>query len=354
MRNENIEKAVDLLIEKIDDISRGVEPPVPTASKLKSLFDQVKVQSGSVRLACAFFVSYSYIDHTWDFKTVPVGIRGKYGDKRLSVALTSRHVTFHNSVTAFGENLGTKGNVRNFVLSTDPRFSGFLTGLSKLTIEERKSLVNHVAWVIHSSIVLPKALPDLPRNYLTYARSLNLCEILLEIHSEGHIQQFLVAAFLEIHRKRFGHRVLTHHPHASDKFDRTKGDIEEFRDYGLVAAYEVTVRDDWKNRLTDFETKMREAGLHKYVIFASNVRSDVQLRPAKNLIDYVDKLGYDLAIVDILDFFSVFCAELTNEELVSAFNRAYQLLSDPDLSGRSDFMEKYRAATNEWLDSRRF
>lgn len=352
MRNENVEKAVDLLIQLVDKLANGESLGPPPSKKIKNLFDvHVESHGGSVRLACAFLVAYSTVDSSWDFKSVPTGVRGKYGDKRLAGELTFRHVTFHKNITAFGENLGWKGAVKQFDLSKDPRFSGFLLILKSLSNGELKSLVNHVAWRLQSSRVLPQALPPLPSSYLSYARSLDLCEKLISVPSEGHIQQFLVAAFIEVHRKRYGHRVITHHPHASDKFDGTKGDIEEFRDYDLVAAYEVTVRDDWKNRLADFGKKVSEGRLPKYVIFASNVRNDPELYPAARLIDFVERLSFDLAVVDLSDFFAVFCAELYREEIAEAFNRAYQMLSDPSLSGRDDFLTKYRNVMDEWLES---
>ena len=352
MRNENVEKAARLLIELVDKLTDGESLGAPASSRIKNVFDNhVEPHGGSVRLACAFLAAYSVIDSDWDFTSVPTGIRGKYGDKLLAGELTFRHVTFHKSITAFGENLGWKGAVRQFNLSKDTRFSNFLSDLKSLSEQDRKSLVNHIAWRLQSSRVVPQALPPLPSSYLSYARSLYLCEKLIAIPSEGHIQQFLVAAFIEVHRKRFGHRVVTHHPHASDRFDGTKGDIEEFRDYDLVAAYEVTVRDDWKNRLADFGKKVSEGSLPKYVIFASNVRSDSELYPAVKLIEFVDRLSFDLAIVDLTDFFSVFCAELYREEIGEAFNRAYELLSDPRLCGRDDLIKKYRAVTDEWLES---
>lgn len=351
MRNENVQGAVELLISLVDRLSQGEDLGRPATAHLKSFFDNhVDAHGGSVRLACAYLAAYSLVDPEWDFKSIPMGTRGQYGDKRLAGELTFRHVTFHKSITAFGENLGWKGNVRQFDLSTDPRFSSFVEGLQRLERDQRESLVSHIAWKLHSSRVLPQALPPLPRTYLSYAKSLDLCERLMAIRSEGHIQQFLVAAFLEVHRKRFGHRITTHHPHASDKFDGTKGDIEEFRDYELVAAYEVTVRSDWKNRLADFGKKVSEANLPKYVIFASGVRSDPDLFPAARLIDFVDRLSFDLAVVDLSDFFTVFCAELYREEIGLAINRAYQMLADPRLSGRDDFLVKYRAVTDAWLD----
>lgn len=352
MRNVHVQEAVDLLIEHIDKLSEGEAIGTPTPRAVKQIFDDhIEGHGGSVTLACAFLATYSLTDTGWDFNSVPTGIRGKYGDKRLAAELTFRHVTLHKSITAFGENLGWKGNVRSFQLSSDTRFSEFLSNLKKLGLEERRSLVRHIAWRLYESRIVPKALPKLPSNYLSYARSLALCETLLAIPSEGHIQQFLVAAFLEVHRRRLGNRIVTHHPHASDKFDGTTGDIEEFRDYELVAAYEVTVRSDWKNRLADFASKVEEASLPKYIIFASNVRNDPDLFPAANLVNFVERLHFDLAIVDLLDFFSVFCAELQHEEIEQVINRAYEFLCEPRLCGRADFIAKFREATDQWLES---
>ena len=352
MRNENVERAVALIIGLLDRLSDGETLGKPAPRQIKELFDvHVEAHGGSVRLACAFLAAYAVVDTSWDFKSIPTGIRGQYGDKRLAGELTFRHVTFHKNITAFGENLGWKGAVRQFDLSQDSRFSSFLAGLEKLTVEQKSILLNHIGWRLHASRVVPQALPPLPSTYLSYARSLSLCEKLLVVPSEGHIQQFLVAAFLEVHRKRFGHRISTHHPHASDKFDGTTGDIEEFRDSDLVAAYEVTVSGDWKNRLADFGTKVSEGILPKYVIFAAGIRGDSELRPASRLIEFVERLPFDLAVVDLLDFFSVFCAELNRDEIGQAFNRTYQLLSDPRLSGREDILLLYRSVTNEWLES---
>jgi len=352
VRNERIESAVDLLIELVDNLAGGEVLGDPAPNSIRSVFDDhVESQGGSVRLACAFFTAYAVVDPGWDFKSVPTGVRGKYGDKRLANELTLRHVTFHKSITAFGENLGWKGAVRQFDLSQDERFAPFLAGLRSLNRRQRTALLNHVAWRLSSSRETPAALPPLPATYLSYARSLSLCEQLLAVKSEGHVQQFLVAAFLEIHRKRFGHRIVTHHPHASDKFDGTAGDIEEYRDYDLIAAYEVTVRDDWKNRLSDFQTKALEGKLTRYVILASGVRTDHDLHPASRLIEFVDQLAFDLAVVDLSDFFCVFCAELSRDELAAAFNRAYALLAEPRLSGRSDFLAKFRSVTDAWLGS---
>lgn len=354
MRNVSVEQAVDRIIDRFDRLAKGEALGPPPSVSVKAIFDShVEGHGGSVRLACAYLTAYSTIDNTWDFKSVPTGTRGVYGDKKLANALTLRHVTFHKSITAFGENLGWKGNVREFDLSKDGRFWPYLVGLKALSNADKEALLNHIVWVLFASRVVPKALPPLPNSYLSYAKSLALCERLVAIPSEGHIQQFLVAAFLAVHRRRYGHRIATHHPHASDKFDGTCGDIEEFKDDELVAAYEVTVRNDWKNRLSDFGKKAASGRVAKYVIFASGVRSDADLCPAERLIEFVGHLPYDLAVVDLGDFFAVFCAELSREDIALALNTTYQYLCDPSLSGRNDLQKAFLAVTDAWLEAAR-
>lgn len=349
-RNAAVEKTVAALLVQLDKFIAGEKVSQVIPPHVQAVFnDNVAKAGGSVRLATAFFVFYSLVEPKWDRNEMPIGIRGVYGDKLLSAELAKRHVTFHGAITAFGENLGTKGNVRLFQLSTDPRFAGFFKSLKTLTQKEHFLLAEHVAWKFFESRLIPKALPALPAKYLTYGRALMLAEHLVAIPSEGHIQQFLVASFLFVHRKRFGHEIATHHPHASDKFDGTVGDVEEFREGNLVAAYEVTVRDDWKNRLQDFLKKMQTGRLSKYVIFASGVRDDARLSPASSLVTFTATLPMDLAVVDIRDFFSVFCAELSQAERVEAFNKAYEFLMAPKLCGRSDFIELYRGAVGDWL-----
>jgi hypothetical protein len=352
VRNKHVETAVDLIVELLDRLSAGDVLGDPAPAHLKDIFDaHVKVQGGSVKLACVFLTAYSLKDKKWKMRSVPTGIRGKYGDKKLANALTLRHVTFHNSITAFGENLGWKGNVQKFELKKDERFWPFLSQLVALSVEERTALLNHVVWRLHSSRLVPEAMPPLPNSYLSYARSLRLCDELLAIPSEGHIPQFLVAAFLKVHRARLGNKIVTHHPHAADTYNNTCGDIEEFKDSELVAAYEVTVRPDWKNRLADFGKKLSASKLPKYVIFASGVRSDPELFPASHLVTFVESLPFDLAVVDISDFFSVFCAELSREEIARAINQAYKFLCEPHLCGRADFQAAYKTTTDRWLET---
>lgn len=122
-RNAAVEKTVDNLLATLDRYIGGGSVSHVIPPQVQAVFDEsVANQKGSVRLASVFFVVYALVDRRWGRNKIPVGIRGEHGDKRLSAELTTRHVTFHRNITAFGENLGTKGNVRLFRLSTDPRF----------------------------------------------------------------------------------------------------------------------------------------------------------------------------------------------------------------------------------------
>lgn len=349
-RNLHVEKARRALIERLDVLIEGGSLREHVPLKVQKIYDESVPVGGSVRLASAFFVAYAVTCPNWDFDSVPVGIRGKHGDKGLAEDLASRYVTFHQAITAFGENLGWKGNVTGVHLSSDPRFQKLVAGLKSLSPEERQLLLDHVAWVLFDSRKVPSVIPRLPAHYLTYARACLLCEQLLSIRSQGHIQQLLVAGFLSVHRGRQGIEVKTHHPHASDTFDRTVGDIEEFHEGRLLMAYEVTVRDDWKNRLPDLQAKATKGGLSKYVLIAKGVTCDANLFPAEALVKFTSHLSFDLAVVDIDEFFRVFCAELTREELVAAVNKTYELLLDPRLSGKHDYIEAYSMHVSRWIE----
>jgi len=351
-RNVMVESAVDRIVGELDKLIDGGAVNGAAPKKIQEIFHAaIRDAKGSVRLANIFFIAYASLCDGWNFEEIPVGIRGTYGDKKLAAALTTRHVHFHMAVTAFGENLGWKGNVRSFNLKSDNRFSAFMAQLKLLTALEKEQLFSHAIWEVYQTRAVPKALPKLPARYLTYSRALALCEELVSLQTEGHVQQFLVAAFLSVHRGRFGNSVKTHHPHASDKFDNTCGDIEEFRNEELVAAYEVTVRDDWKNRLPDFHAKMMKGKLSKYVIVASNVHSDPQLCSAKKLLEFTKDIAFDLALVDIRDFFCVFCAELSKDEISNAINLTFEFLMRQDLCGRREIQEKFRVVVDGWMGS---
>ena len=184
-RNVGVEKAVGLIFEKLEQLIAGGALGAPASPAIQRIMStHVDPKGNSVKLACIFFAAYCLIDKKWDFNSIPVGIRGKYGDKKLAGGLTDLFVTYHNNITAFGENLGWKGNVRLFNLSTDPRFSGYITALKGLSAVDREIFLNHCIWIIFASRVVPQALPPLPAEYLSYARCLDLCEKILKIPSE--------------------------------------------------------------------------------------------------------------------------------------------------------------------------
>lgn len=350
-RNLAIEQATNLIISEIDTIIEGkLLNDIPPKHLRDNIHQHLEPQGGSARLAALFLLAYSVIEKSWDFSSIPVGIRGKFGDKKLAAELTIRHITFHKNITAFGENLGWKGNVKNFTLETDPRFKNFIEIIKNENFNSRMNMLSYLCSEAVDGRIIPKALPNLSDNYLTYSRALLLFLKLCNIPSEGHIQQFVVASILSVHRKKFAAEIITHHPHASDKFDNTCGDIEEFLDGQLINAYEVTVRDDWKNRLPDLQEKMHKGKLKRYVLIASNVRGDSQLSSPEELIKFTTKSNFDLAIVDLEDFIRVFCSELKAKELREALNLAYEFLINPKLCGRNEFIESYKKIVDSWLD----
>lgn len=350
-RNLSVETAVSNAIDKVDlFISGGALSSVLSQHVRDILDQQMKHRSGSVRIASLFFVFYACEDTDWDCDVLPTGLRGEFGDKKLANEFNRRHITLHKSVTAFGENLGWKGNVSAVRLSSDGRFSTFSKLLKSLAANDRQKAAEYLSSRFAASQHIVAPLPPVGSDVLTYSKSRVLFSDLLRVPSEGNIQQFLIAAMLSVHRKRYGHTIKTHHAHASDKFDQTYGDIEEFRDEVLIAAYEVTVRPDWKNRISDFKEKMDRAKLSKYAIIASAVNTDDELAAPADMLKFVEPYGRDLVIIDIQDVVNVFSSELTAAELRETVNLTHSYLCSPKLCGRADIIDKYTDVVSRWID----
>lgn len=350
-RNVLVERAVDATLERLDAFIEGEKlMGLPDAATRAVMDGQLSHGSNSVRLASLFFVFYASVDLAWDCNSIPTGIRGTYGDKRLATQLGLRSITLHNAITAFGENLGWKGNVTNSRLQNDVRFDDFARTLTDLNTEQRTLCADYMAARFAESRKVIAPLPPVADDVLTYARARKLFYSLIAIPSEGNVQQFLIAALLFVHRQRYGYDIRTHHVHASDRFDTTAGDIEELLNGDLVRAYEVTVRPDWKNRVGDFRKKMDGASLRKYTIIASNVNSDDDLAEPADMIRFLAPYGRDIAVVDIHDFVNVFAMELNADELRRTITQTYSYLTTPSLCGRADVIDKFNAAVEGWLD----
>ena len=350
-RNESVEQAVRLALERIDTFVAGEKTvQLPEAAARRVAEAQLLHRSASVRVASMFFAFYSLFDTRWDCNALPIGYRGEYGDKLLGEQLSQRHLTLHNNTTAFGENLGWKGDKTSFRLFSDKRFQAFMRFLARADKATRRRIADYMAARFAESRQELKPLPPVGEDVLTFAKAKLLFYRLLNTPSEGHIPQFLIAALLAVHRKRYGFEIRTHHPHAADEYDEAAGDIEEFHDKTLVRAYEVTVRPDWKNRLSAFRKKMDRFKLAKYYIIASDVNTDDELAEPAKLITFLQPFGRDIAVVDIADVVHVLAADLNRVELREAVNLAYDFLSQPKLSGRPDILQAYREVVDSWLD----
>jgi len=348
-RNAAVEQAVDNTLAQIDTYLGEDTLYLPIAEYRGAVDKVIAKKSASVRTMLLFLMFYRLEDKNWNLSDVPIGMRGKYGDKRLCEALTERSLTLHNNITAWGENLGTKGGVRTFDLLKDERFKDFLLVIKEATREEQINIANYFAYKFAESRKISTPLPPLPEDLMTFVRAKTLFYRLLDLQSEGHVQQFLIAALLQIFRAKQNIEVKTHHPHASDKFDNTAGDIEEYAQKRLIRAYEVTMRDDWQNRISGFAQKMQRFHLDKYIIIASNINNSEWAQPA-NMALSLNRYNHDIAVIDIQDVIHFLSAELTAQELRSVINQTYMLLANPNLSNRHDFIEAYRSIVEQWLD----
>lgn len=349
-RNKHVEESVINAILKIDDYIDGQRLTKLPTRKLREAIDRQLSKGGSICAASLFLAFYSNEDAEWDHNSIPTGVRGKWGDKRLADDLNLRHLTLHGATKAFGENLGWKGSVSAFRLSNDNRFSEFVSALHQSGEYQKLLAAEYIAARFAESKNIIPPLPPVGRDVLTYTRARILLSNLVRTPSEGHIQQFLIAGILHTHRQRYSHEIKTHHPHGSDKSGGEAGDVEEYRDGNLVAAYEVTVRSDWKNRVSSFREKMDNFGLAKYVIFASDVNIDDQLAEPAEMLKFLEPYGRDIAVVDIMDAINVFAAELSADELRRVISTTYEYLCSPKLCGRSDIIDKFSTQVADWLD----
>lgn len=350
-RNARVERAVHQALERVDSFISGARVTLPTAVHRRAIEALLDSRSPSVKTAALFLSFYWLEDPDWDLDTVPIGVRGQHGDKLLSEQLTRRAITLHGAITAYDENLGWKGNVRSVRLSNDPRFQGFLAAIRDASPAERRRIADFFAQRFAETKVESSPLPPVGPNVMTFVRAKMLFAKLLDIPSEGHIQQFIIAALLFELRKGQGIDVLTHHPHAADRYDDTAGDIVEIQHDKVMRAYEVTVRQDWENRISNFRTKMDRFGLPKYIIVASGVNVSRTWSVPAEMALRLEAYGRDITVVDIRDVTNFLAAELSAAQLRSAVNKAYDYLGDPSLCGREDLKLEYRKAVRDWLDS---
>ena len=350
VRNVHVENTVSRALERIDYFIAGGQLHLPEAKYRRAAERLLDEQSSSAKTAVLFILFYWMEVPGWNLKALPKGIRGRFGDKRLSEELNRRSITLHNRITAFGENLGWKGDVSGVDLSSDNHFAAFMAAVADAGDDERAWLADFFASTFAESRREEVPLPPVGNDVLTFVHAKLLFQKLLDLHSEGHIQQFLIAALLYEYRLKQGIDVQTHHPHAADQYDRTAGDIVELSQGSIVHAYEVTMRPDWKNRLSNFRDKMDKFGLSKYVIIAAGVNKDDDLSEPVKMAMLVEPQGRDIAILDIHDVVNYLAAELTAVELRNAVNRAYDYLANPALSGRDDFKTLYRDTVRDWLD----
>ncbi len=185
-RNINVERTVDRILARIDAFIEGEKlARLPSPQARAAIDAQIGHSSNSVRLASLFLVFYSTVDAAWNCNSIPTGIRGQWGDKRLATALGLRNITLHNAITAFGENLGWKGNVTAARLQGDNRFDGLSHALASMTPDDRERAADYMAARFAESRRVIAPLPPVGDDVLTFARARLLFYNLIGIPSES-------------------------------------------------------------------------------------------------------------------------------------------------------------------------
>ena len=351
-RNLSVENAVDAALDRVDDFIDGDQLSGLPESHVRRACDEVLENSSkSVRVAGLFFSFYRLVEPGWSVQHLPTGLRGKYGDKKLATQLTLRDITLHDNITAFGENLGWKGDVQNVDLREDSNFSKWVSAVEDISDNAQTLVADYFAAKFAESRKVIDPLPAVSDEILTFARAKRLFHSVLSINSNGHIQQFLIAAMLSVFRSEANVSVKTNHPNASDRSNNTYGDIVEVDEENrTVRAYEVTMRPDWKSRITDFKSKMDSAGLIKYTIIAANVNTDDEWSAPANLLGKLEDYGRDIAVIDIEDVINFLSAELPARRLKEVVNQTFSYLRAPRLCGKAEYIQAYRDTVDEWLD----
>jgi len=143
-RNVNVERTVDLALERIDYFLAGGEVRLPSPESRHACDRLIDDQTPSIITACLFLTFYRVIDPTYDFTRQPVGSRGKFGDKRLSEELSKRNLTLHSNIKSPFENIGSKSGVETFNFAKDYRFKDYVAAIIPISHEELQKVADYL------------------------------------------------------------------------------------------------------------------------------------------------------------------------------------------------------------------
>jgi hypothetical protein len=346
--NSPAPQAVQRALGEVREVNaRGDAPSI--GSEVKRLLDAVldRTIPASDKPALLFLLAYKAENPNWILSKVPTGWRP--ADKVLCTALTEMNLTLHGNITAYGENMGIKGDAAGYNLFGRKRLGDALKYLEAHPPDVLPAL-RYVAWRFRRSYRAPVKIAALSPKDLTYTRALAKAAKLVVEESGGHFPQFLVAGLLRAFHLQWGtgRDVATHHPHAADTSDRFAGDIEEVDEDGQVLdAYEVTVRPDWKNRRPDLLKKMRKFSLSRYTVVCLIQPQDPDLSSPAARHRYMAPLGQDIAVVDIRAFVESLLTTLTRENRAAAFRYLEEYIQDRDLCGIPDLVDKLKRILEE-------
>lgn len=177
------------------------------------------------------------------------------------------------------------------------------------SVSQLSAVRDYIAWQLAGQAVPQISLKPLPEDALTFGRFQALLTELMQIESEGAVQQFGIAALLRAYHEQeaTGLSVRTKKVFAPDRFSKALGDIEVVdQDVcgKVVDAYEVTLRG-WTDRLDEAEEKAALGGLGRIHIVADVAEDPVQI--AKILSHH---RSTDIIVLDYRCFIGALAAAL--------------------------------------------
>lgn len=183
-------------------------------------------------------------------------------------------------------------------------------------------------------------MPEIAASRLTFIAYRQARERLLRRGSGGALEQYLLQGLLnqEMRQGQSGTRADTKNVGANDRAAGSGGDIEIRHGQKLLSSIEVSAAD-WDSKLSQLETAA-SANLSEATIAASGVAGDVSSDElAERLGPVTERLGLDVAVLDLHAFMDVVASRLTKHERAAAFRSVYDSIArwhrrQPELAHR--------------------
>ena len=209
------------------------------------------------------------------------------------------------------------------------------------TLDDIQQVVDElVDAVLACSASLPP-LPSLLGDRFTFVAYRQARDRLLSAPSRGALEQYLLAGLLDQELRASSGaqlRAETKNVGANDASSKAAGDIEVRQHHALRGAIEVTTAS-WEDKLDQLENVV-QAHLSDATIAASNVIAKTTGEDlAKKVSPTAERLGLDVAVVDLHGLMDVAASRITRASRAAAFAFVYRCIvmyhrREPELAER--------------------